>query len=88
MSPSVSLEEVASQLPLCLTGADLYALVTDALYLALHRCARDVRAGHLAEEEAEVLVTEEDLQTAARSLIPSVSPQELAHYHALNTTQR
>ncbi|KAG0719378.1 Peroxisome assembly factor 2 [Chionoecetes opilio] len=48
VSPSVSLERVASLLPLSLTGADLYALVTDALYSALHRCIKDVRAWHPA----------------------------------------
>lgn len=88
LSPSVSLERVASLLPLSLTGADLYALVTDALYTALHRSISAVRAGQLLEEEVDITVTEEDLQRAARSLIPSVSPQELAHYHALNATQR
>lgn len=84
----MSLERVASLLPLSLTGADLYALVTDALYTALHRSISSVRAGRLQEEEVDIMVTEEDLQRAARSLIPSVSPQELAHYHALNATQR
>lgn len=88
ISPSVSLERVSTALPLSLTGADLYALVTDALYMALHRCISDVRAGHLQEEEAEVLVTEEDLQMAAKNLIPSVSTKDLAYYHSLNTAHR
>lgn len=88
VSPSTSLERVASLLPLSLTGADMYALVTDALYMALHRCISAVQAGHLQEEEAEVLVTEEDLQKAAKSLVPSVSTRELAHYHSLNTAHR
>lgn len=88
ISPSVSFERVASLLPLSLTGADLYALVTDAFYTALHRCISDVRTGLLQEEEVEVLVTEEDLQMAAKNLIPSVSPKELAHYHSLNTAHR
>lgn len=88
VSPSTSLERVASLLPLSLTGADMYALATDALYTALHRCITAVQAGHLQEEEAEVLVTEEDLQKAAKSLVPSVSARELAHYHSLNTAHR
>ena len=88
LSPSASLERVASLLPLSLTGADMYALVTDALYMALHRCISAVQAGHLQEEEAEVVVTEEDLKKAAKSLVPSVSAKESAHYRSLNTAHR
>ncbi|XP_042233988.1 peroxisome assembly factor 2-like isoform X2 [Homarus americanus] len=89
LDSSVSLEQIADLLPLTLTGADLYALCTDALYAALHRTTGQIVAGVVQEEAASIVVEEEDFHIAAENLVPSVTPGELAHYRALNTsTQR
>ena len=42
LSPSLSLPRVASQLPFTFTGADLYALCSDAMLKAVTRSARQV----------------------------------------------
>ncbi|XP_042860245.1 peroxisome assembly factor 2-like [Penaeus japonicus] len=88
LGPGVSLERVAELLPLTLTGADLYALCTDALYNALHRITCKIAAGEVDKDEAVVCVEEADLSVAASRLVPSVTPSELAHYKALNTTKQ
>lgn len=88
LGADVSLDQVAELLPLTLTGADLYALCTDALYNALHRITCKIAAGEIDKDEASVSVGEEDLAVAASHLIPSVTPSELAHYKALSTTKQ
>lgn len=47
LGSNVSLEEIANLLPSTLTGADLYALCTDALYQALHRTTSQILTGEI-----------------------------------------
>nr|XP_045604145.1 peroxisome assembly factor 2-like [Procambarus clarkii]XP_045604146.1 peroxisome assembly factor 2-like [Procambarus clarkii] len=88
LGSSVKMEKIAELLPLTLTGADLYALCTDALYAALHRITTQILAGVVQEENAVVVVEEEDFNVAAEKLVPSVTPGELAHYRTLTTITR
>ncbi|KAI9221145.1 P-loop containing nucleoside triphosphate hydrolase protein, partial [Blastocladiella britannica] len=94
LDPDVDLARVAAEhLPLTLTGADLYALASDAMLAAVSRHIRvreaqqqqDPKAvDDVEDEEEEVLVvTADDFAAAARALVPSVSAGELAHYRTL-----
>ncbi|KAK7068066.1 peroxisomal assembly protein [Halocaridina rubra] len=88
LAEDVSLERVVKMLPLTLTGADIYALCTDALYSALQRTTQQISTGEVKEEEAEFYVGEEDFKRAAEQLVPSVTPRELIHYRNLSTNKR
>ncbi|CAI4213699.1 unnamed protein product [Parascedosporium putredinis] len=82
LHPSVSLSNVASQLPYTYTGADFYALCSDAMLKAVTRQALhvDTRVAAANAEDLAVQVTEADFLEAQRELVPSVSAGELAHY--------
>ncbi|GAA6007485.1 hypothetical protein JCM11491_004179 [Sporobolomyces phaffii] len=106
LDPEIRLDLVAEQCPFNYTGADFYALCSDAMLKAMSRKAEDIDRKiadlnarppysdgrtalltpqyYLAEmatpSEIEVLVAQQDFEAALAELIPSVSPQELAHY--------
>lgn len=123
LHPELNLQKVAEACPFHYTGADFYALCSDALLKAMSRKAEEldrkigmlfcvlhlladstmvslavINAGtidpkhpypltpqyYLAEiaitSEIEVLVTQEDFDSALSSLIPSVSQNEMEHY--------
>ncbi|KDQ59383.1 hypothetical protein JAAARDRAFT_153154 [Jaapia argillacea MUCL 33604] len=105
LHPSLDLLLVAKQCPFNYTGADFYALCSDALLNAMSRKALeldDIIAGlnqshslpghpypltpqyYLSEvaspQEIEVLVLQEDFDSALRNLTPSVSQHEMEHY--------
>lgn len=96
LSSSVDLISVANRCPFNFTGADFYALCSDALLLAMGRSAKEVEAkvqnsgqslrrwfDTSSPSEYAVEVTEEDFDAALRDLNASVSPQELAHYERI-----
>ncbi|GAA5964160.1 hypothetical protein JCM3765_005357 [Sporobolomyces pararoseus] len=106
LDPQIRLDLVAEQCPFNYTGADFYALCSDAMLKAMSRKAEEIDRKiadlnsrppysngqtalltpqyYLAEmatpSEIEVLVAQQDFEAALAELIPSVSPQELAHY--------
>ncbi|KAF9393749.1 peroxisomal assembly protein [Mortierella sp. AD011] len=85
LHPSLDLANVAEKCPFNYTGADFYALCTDAMLKAMSRTANGIEnryyLDHLAQpDEILVQVTEEDFDQALAELIPSVSAQELEHY--------
>lgn len=96
LSNSFNLRDIAKSCPFTYTGADFYALCSDAMLKAMTRQAGAVDAkvkaldppkstqyffDHLAtKEDVEVVVSEEDFRGALRELVPSVSQSELDHY--------
>jgi peroxin-6 len=96
LDPAMQLEEIARQCPFTYTGADFYALCSDAMLKAMTRQAGAVDAkvkahsepistqyffDHLAtKEDIEVVVGQTDFEEALRELVPSVSQSELDHY--------
>ncbi|KAJ3374848.1 peroxisomal assembly protein [Allomyces arbusculus] len=86
LAEGLDLDEVVHHLPFSLTGADLYALASDAMLHALTRC---IHAAEAAGEDANahdassVQVGIDDFLSALNALTPSVSPAELAHYRTL-----
>ncbi|KAJ6666981.1 hypothetical protein lerEdw1_018983 [Lerista edwardsae] len=79
LDPSVSLLGVLDKCPVQLTGADLYALCSDAMVSALKRKVEWIEEG-LDTESSELILTMEDFTQAATRLQPSVSEQELLRY--------
>ncbi|KAG9252707.1 peroxisomal biogenesis factor 6 [Emericellopsis atlantica] len=102
LDPTLSLRSVANQLPLTYTGADFYALCSDAMLKAVTRQAQMVdskiqhlRADmstayffdhHATPEDLAVVVTEQDFLAAQQELVPSVSQGELQHYEKVRAT--
>lgn len=109
LDPQTSLQRVSSRLPFTYTGADLYALCSDAMLKAITRQARLVDAKvashnaklrpgatpltiagffdhYASEEDTQVVVSEEDFDSARRELVPSVSFEELQHYEKVRQT--
>ena len=94
LHPDCDLARVAAKLPFTYTGADLYALCSDAMLKAVMRSASviDTKAGlenctvpqffdlHATKEDLKVLVEEQDFEMARRELVGSVSARELDHY--------
>ncbi|XP_010215353.1 PREDICTED: peroxisome assembly factor 2-like [Tinamus guttatus] len=79
LDPSVSLPSILEKCPARLTGADIYALCSDAMMSAVKRKVEWIEEGLDTESSALVLTMEDFLQAAAR-LQPSVSEQELLRY--------
>ncbi|XP_062979998.1 peroxisome biogenesis factor 6 isoform X2 [Elgaria multicarinata webbii] len=79
LDPSVSLLGVLDKCPVQLTGADLYALCSDAMMSAIKRKVEWIEEG-LDTESSELTLTTEDFVQAATRLQPSVSESELLRY--------
>ncbi|XP_054840451.1 peroxisome biogenesis factor 6 isoform X2 [Eublepharis macularius] len=79
LDPSVSLLSVLDKCPAQLTGADLYALCSDAMMFAIKRKVEWIEEG-LDTESSELLLTMDDFVQAAEKLQPSVSEPELLRY--------
>ncbi|XP_064169976.1 peroxisomal ATPase PEX6 [Anguilla rostrata] len=79
VDPSVSLSAVVERCPAQLTGADLYALCSDAMTTAIKRKIHSIGEG-LDTEISALTLTAEDFAEALERLQPSVSDQDLAKY--------
>ncbi|XP_076190948.1 peroxisome biogenesis factor 6 [Aptenodytes patagonicus] len=82
LDPSVNLTTVLEKCPAQLTGADIYALCSDAMMCAVKRKVEWIEEGLDTESSALILTMEDFLQAAAR-LQPSVSEQELLRYRLI-----
>ncbi|WAR19127.1 PEX6-like protein [Mya arenaria] len=76
-----NMERFTDKCPLILTGADFYALASDAMLNALKRQIELIDKGEPTGDYVEV--TEEDFEQALLSLSPSVSESELRRYHTI-----
>lgn len=103
LARGVDLKRVAEKLPFTYTGADLYALCSDAMLKAITRKTRavDDRVAEMGRkrgenvstawffdhaattEDTEIIVDEEDFDTAQRELVGSVSAKELEHFERI-----
>ncbi|KAK2918466.1 peroxisomal ATPase PEX6 isoform X1 [Channa argus] len=79
LDPAVNLQEVVNRCPAHMTGADLYALCSDAMTAAIKRKIFLIDVG-LDSEESPVLLSIEDFSTALENFKSSVSDQELLRY--------
>ncbi|XP_022616383.1 peroxisome biogenesis factor 6 isoform X1 [Seriola dumerili] len=79
LDPAVNLQDVVDRCPAHVTGADLYALCSDAMTAAIKRKISLIDEG-LDSEDSPVLLSVEDFSTALENFKPSVSEQELLRY--------
>uniref|UniRef100_A0A3B4WU00 Peroxisomal ATPase PEX6 n=1 Tax=Seriola lalandi dorsalis TaxID=1841481 RepID=A0A3B4WU00_SERLL len=79
LDPAVNLQDVVDRCPVHVTGADLYALCSDAMTAAIKRKISLIDEG-LDSEDSPVLLSVEDFSTALENFKPSVSEQELLRY--------
>ncbi|NWS99679.1 PEX6 factor, partial [Mionectes macconnelli] len=82
LDPSVNLTTILERCPAQLTGADIYALCSDAMMCAVKRKVEWIEEGLDTESSALILTMEDFLQAAVR-LQPSVSEQELLRYRLI-----
>uniref|UniRef100_A0A673Z4Z2 Peroxisomal ATPase PEX6 n=1 Tax=Salmo trutta TaxID=8032 RepID=A0A673Z4Z2_SALTR len=75
VDPSVSLQDVVERCPPQLTGADIYALCSDAMTSAIKR-----KIARVTDEDTPLILSAEDFNQALDCLKPSVSEQELLKY--------
>lgn len=81
LAEDVDLVDLASRCPVNLTGADLSALCTNALFNALSKRISALEKGENVNEQVEV--TQEDFNISLHNLIPSVSEDDLLKYRQL-----
>ncbi|KAM6940568.1 peroxisomal ATPase PEX6 [Xenentodon cancila] len=79
LDSAVNPQEVVDRCPAHVTGADLYALCSDAMTAAIKRKIALIEAG-LDSEDSPVLLAVEDFSTALENFKSSVSEQELLRY--------
>ena len=83
LSADIDLDKLEKSLPLHLTGADFYALCSDAYLSAIKRCIKDdavnVTKDGMNNQEG-ILIRMCDFDNAAKELIPSVSLGDVLKY--------
>ncbi|KAM4603837.1 peroxisomal ATPase PEX6 [Polymixia lowei] len=79
VDPGVCLEEVVERCPPQLSGADLYALCSEAMMSAVKRKITLITEG-VDTEASPLLLSAEDFNRALENLKPSVTDQELFKY--------
>ena len=84
LAPDVDLRDLAASCPAHVTGADLYALCSEALLEAVRRL---VQRSEVREEDEKLVVSSEHFQWALSRLTPSVSEAELQRYQKLRKTK-
>ncbi|XP_066504256.1 peroxisomal ATPase PEX6 [Hoplias malabaricus] len=82
VDPTVNLSDIVERCPPQLTGADLYALCSDAMMSAIKRKILRITEGLESEDTALVLCAE-DFISALNTLQPSVSEQEMNKYRVI-----
>jgi len=82
LHPDVDLENLVLQLPIYLTGADLYSLCSNAMLASIERNIALIKQGHVMNQNDRML-TREDFDQAAKRLVPSVSIKDLQSYQEL-----
>ena len=85
LAEDVDLSSLAERCPRNLTGADLYALCSDAILSALRRQINEMEYRGFGDEEWEgrIVVMEKDFAIALDSLVPSVTEEDLQRYKDL-----
>nr|XP_033792049.1 peroxisome biogenesis factor 6 [Geotrypetes seraphini] len=82
LDPFVSLSSILEKCPQQLTGADLYALCSDAMMSAIKRKMVCLGQG-MDTEKSELVLSTEDFLQAAATLQPSLSEHDLLPYRLL-----
>ena len=88
LAEDVDLRKIAEDCPARLTGADMYALCSGAMMAALRERIESLSKKGKDEREKEaagqVTVTMAHFSSALKTVVPSVSEQELEYYESLH----
>ena len=96
MGADVDLSDLAARCPAHVTGADLYALCSEALLESVRQLVLKSERGGEGEREGEgegegegekLVVSADHFQLALSQLTPSVTPAELERYQKLRHTK-
>ncbi|XP_055367037.1 peroxisomal ATPase PEX6 isoform X3 [Betta splendens] len=79
LEAALNLQEVVDRCPAQMSGADLYALCSDAMTAAIKRKISFISEG-LDSEDSALVLSVEDFCVALENFKPSVSDQELLRY--------
>ncbi|XP_048737243.1 peroxisomal ATPase PEX6-like isoform X2 [Ostrea edulis] len=79
MADDVDLDALAEKCPSNLTGADFYALCSDAMLNRMKHKIQQLEAGENVNE-AEIIVSQEDFEEALANLSPSLTDAEIQRY--------
>nr|XP_022334212.1 peroxisome assembly factor 2-like isoform X2 [Crassostrea virginica] len=82
LEADVDLDTLAEKCPSNLTGADYYALCSDAMLNTMKRKIKQLEAGKNVDEK-EILVSLEDFDEALENLTPSLTDSEIQRYRQL-----
>ncbi|XP_050407711.2 peroxisomal ATPase PEX6 [Patella vulgata] len=82
IAKACNMENIVSQCPWNMTGADFYALSSDAMLNALKRKIQLLEDGKTVNK-SDIIVQEQDFINALKTLIPSVSDAELTRYKTI-----
>ena len=90
LSRDVDLDQIEDALPLFLTGADFYALCTDAYLNGIKRCIKNENMPILQEDNQirtgdSILIQMCDFETSLKELVPSVSTNDVLKYKEIKT---
>lgn len=80
LAKDVNFEVIEGKCPPNLSGADFYSLCTDAMMNKIQKNVELIENGQLHDDNIELVVDSEDFEVALKSLVPSVTPEELARY--------
>ena len=88
-SEDFSIDLLLEKIPANLSGADLYALASNANLGAISRHIQVIEMNNDANyDDVRVYVTNEDFENALLTLTPSVSPEDLKYYDSLQKSVR
>lgn len=79
LGKDVDLEHIAAGSPLNMTGADFYALTSNAMMNSIRRNIQKLEAGE-SEADVSLVVEMEDFSSALENVVPSVSDEELRRF--------
>lgn len=82
LEKDVDLDTFAEKCPSNLTGADYYALCSDAMLNTMKRKIQQLEAGESVNEK-EILVSQQDFNEALENLTPSLTDSEIQRYRQL-----
>ncbi|XP_014893360.1 peroxisome assembly factor 2 [Poecilia latipinna] len=83
LDPAVNLQDMVDRCPTHMSGADLYALCSDAMTAAIKRKIQQINDG-LDLEDSPVLLSAEDFSSALKNFKPSVSEAEMLRYRSIH----
>lgn len=82
LEEDADLDALAEKCPSNLTGADYYALCSDAMLNTMKRKIQQLEAGESVNEK-EILVSQQDFNEALENLTPSLTDSEIQRYRQL-----